>query len=74
MSAGQACRDPEHRDEWVVTMRRANRSAFNGYHLTPSAYSEVTCPIDRKRWRTRAGYVDTLPDSTPLPDPNPGET
>lgn len=43
-------------------MRRHNRSAFRGYRETPSAYSEVTCPHDLARWRTRADYVDRLPD------------
>lgn len=59
------CRDPAHRKHWVVTMRRHNRSAFNGYAFTPSAYSEVTCTADGRRWRSRGDYVDTLPDATP---------
>ena len=49
----------------TVTMYKHNRSAFNGYHPTPSDYSEVTC--DREKggcgwhWRTKAAYVDRLP-------------
>ena len=48
----------------VVIMRHHNRSAFNGYHETISAYSQVICT--RKNcwgnWRTKADYVDDLPD------------
>ena len=63
MSSGTACRDRDHRPHWVVTARRCNYSAFNGYRCTYSDYSEVRCPIDQLRWRTRAAYVDTLPDA-----------
>jgi hypothetical protein len=48
----------------VVTQRRANRSAFNGYHETPSDYSEVMCLECGARWRTRAKYVSCLRDAT----------
>lgn len=63
MSGGTACARPaEHRGSWYVTARRCNYSAFNGGHRTPSDYSEVFCPPCQRRWRTRAGYVDSLPD------------
>jgi hypothetical protein len=51
-----------HRESWRVAVREANYSAFNGYHRTPSAYSEVRCPLCPAVWRTKAGYVATLPD------------
>jgi hypothetical protein len=44
----------------MVTQYRSNRSAFNGYRRTPSDYSEIFCPVDDKRWRTKAAYVETL--------------
>jgi hypothetical protein len=59
---GNACRNEAHRPHWRVTIREANYSAFNGYHYTPSEWSEVQCGECRKRWRTRAAYVCTLPD------------
>lgn len=53
------------RDAWRVTAYRCNYSAFNGYHYTPSDYSEVTCSEDAggcgRRWRTKARYVEELP-------------
>jgi hypothetical protein len=53
----------DHND-LVVRMRHCNRSAFNGYRLTISKYSQVICT--RKgcpgSWRTKAKYVDELPD------------
>lgn len=52
----------EHRNSWVVTMREHNRSAFNGYHRTPSDWSEVICGFCGRRWRTKADYVRQLPD------------
>jgi hypothetical protein len=48
--------------EWVVTQRRSSQSAFNGYRKTPSVYSEVACRSCLRRWRTKARYVDDLPD------------
>lgn len=62
MSGGTSCLVREHRPGWYVTVRKANYSAFNGYHRTPSAYSEVRCPTCPTTWRTKARYVDTLPD------------
>lgn len=51
-----------HRPHWVVTVRKANYSAFNGGRRTPSDYSEVRCPKCSGVWRTKAAYVDDLPD------------
>lgn len=65
MSQGTHCTSPrEHRPSWVVTARNINHSAFNGYNPTPSAYSQVRCLACWQTWRTKAKYVDTLPDST----------
>lgn len=47
---------------WYVTVRKANYSAFNGGRRTPSDYSEVRCFKCGARWRTKAAYVDELPD------------
>jgi len=52
----------EHRKQWVVTVRRANYSAFNGYHRTRSDYSELQCHACGRRWRTKASYVARTPD------------
>jgi hypothetical protein len=54
----------EHRAHWRVIQRNGNASAFNGYHWTPSDYSAVRCtlPDCRRVWRTKAAYVDQLPD------------
>jgi hypothetical protein len=61
MSGGYACRNKDHHGHWVVRHYRCNYSAFNGYHRTPSEYSQVWCPICPRMWRTKAGYVDSLP-------------
>lgn len=65
MSGGPSCRNRDHRPSWVVVHRRCNFSAFNGYHYTPSDYSLVLCmePQCGLRWRTKAEYVDALPDA-----------
>lgn len=54
---------------WVVTARKCNRSAFNGYRLTSSDYSEVRCHGITSTghrctgmWRTKAAYVEALFD------------
>lgn len=62
LSGGTACLVPAHKPQWYVTMRNANYSAYNGYRRTPSAYSEVRCPACPTRWRTKAAYVNSLPD------------
>jgi hypothetical protein len=55
----------EHQADWVVLQRKCNHSAFNGYHWTPSDYSSVRCghPGCGRVWRTKAAYVDSLPDA-----------
>lgn len=55
----------EHREHWVVLQRKCNFSAFNGYRRTRSAYSSVECqaPGCGRVWRTKAAYVDGLPDA-----------
>ncbi len=45
----------------VVTVYKANYSAFNGYRKTPSSYSEIHCKHCRSFWRTKAAYADSLP-------------
>lgn len=46
------------RAEWVVTLRECNyRRGYN-----PSTYSEVRCTKCGRIWRTKAKYVDRLPD------------
>lgn len=67
MSGGAVCRCPEASAPlagrlWRVVMRRAHASAFAGYRVTASAYSEVKCLRCCARWRTAAAYVDGLPD------------
>jgi len=46
----------------VVSHRRHNHSVFRGRFGTASRYSEVVCTFCGWRWRTRAEYVDHLPD------------
>lgn len=67
MSGGAVCRCPEARRPlgerlWRVTMRRSQASAFAGYRVTPSDYSEVKCLRCCARWRTAAAYVAGLGD------------
>jgi hypothetical protein len=68
MSAGEreqnrACQKG-HRDRWVVVQRHGNASAFNGYRWQDSGYSSVRCLGCGRYWRTRASYVESLPDET----------
>ena len=49
-------------DRCAVLTRMGNYSAFNGYRWTPSDYSQVACTDCGATWRTKAAYVDTLPD------------
>ncbi len=64
MSGGYACRNPNHKPHrWVVVQRKYNRSAFNGGRRTPSDYSLVRCTTCGSMWRTKAKYVDDLPDA-----------
>jgi hypothetical protein len=57
-----ACTDRRHKPQWRVLQRHYNRSAFNGYRVTPSAYSLVQCLKCDRIWRTRAAYVADLED------------
>ena len=75
MSGGWACKEPSHRPYWVVTQRRSNNSAFNGYQWTPSDYSTVMCRVKGcpGLWRSKAAYVARLPDgSYSDPEVSPG--
>lgn len=62
----QGC--PQHGLEFMkVIQRSCNRSAFNGYRWTPSAYSTVECFAPTHCVfiiRTKASYVAGLPDAT----------
>lgn len=49
----------------VVVQRRYNESAFNGYRRTPSEYSSIRCINTGDYWRTKAAYVNDLPDQKP---------
>jgi hypothetical protein len=51
-----------HGGAWRVMVRRANYSAFNGYHRTPSLYSQLTCTECGAVWRTKAAYVSHTPN------------
>jgi hypothetical protein len=54
-----------HRERWFVLQRHANASAFNGYRPQRSDYSLVGCGACGRRWRTKAAYVEALPDADP---------
>ena len=64
MSQGEVCTNKAHRPSWRVVQRNYNKSAFNGYKKTWSPYSLVTCTngMCNAWWRTKAKYVDELPD------------
>jgi len=56
----------EHRAHWQVIAYKGNRSAFNGYRWTRSDYSAIRCAPPGgcgRIWRTKAAYVDSLPDA-----------
>lgn len=64
------CRCPgdsiQHRVNWRVRDRKCNYSLKNNYVKTESPYSSVRCLACSRLWRTKAKYVDKLPDeSTP---------
>jgi hypothetical protein len=63
MSQGISCKDKTHKPHWVVTQRKSNASAFNGYRSTPSDYSAVRCLACSASWRTKSKFVDGLPDA-----------
>ena len=65
MSGGRACScaersKPAAQRNWTVLALRSNHSAFNGYRLAESDYSEVRCATCGARWRTKAAYVADL--------------
>lgn len=67
MSGGTKCKCPESKKpvverNWFVAQRKCNHSAFSGYHYTPSDYSSIHCLSCQRAWRTKAGYVDSLPN------------
>lgn len=67
MSGGAVCRcreagRPVSERRWRVALRHGSASAFNGYRWAPSDFSEVRCLWCCAIWRTRAAYVECLPD------------
>ena len=69
MSVGFGCHCAERKKpvierKWGVLQRCCNHSAFNGYHWTPSVYSEVWCLTCHANGRTKAAYVELLSDIT----------
>lgn len=62
MTACTCCerRKPVAERRWLILTYKANHSAFNGYHWTPSAYSALQCVNCQATWRTRAAYVEKL--------------
>jgi hypothetical protein len=61
MGQGKACKCG--RDFFFVIQRYCNFSAFSGYRQTPSDYSAIVCAKCGAVWRTKAGYVASLPDA-----------
>lgn len=64
---GNSCtcgRKPGDIGDLVVTQRKCNHSAFNGWRRTASDYSTIRClrPGCTGLRRTKAKYVDKLPD------------
>lgn len=69
MSVSFRCHCPERRKpiaqrNWGISQRKCNYSAFSGYHYTPSDYSQVHCLSCLATGRTKAAFVDKLPDIT----------
>ncbi len=63
MSGGFFCTcKPPDRSKWRVLTRNGNYSAFNGYRYAYSDYSSICCLVCDMHWRTKAAYVDSLPD------------
>lgn len=48
--------------KWFVLARNYHASAFNGYRWAYSEYSTVQCDKCRAVGRTKAAYVQALPD------------
>ena len=61
-----SCTGKDKRKKWVVTGRRCNYSYFEtpkgGWHH--SDYSQLRCKECGGLWRTKAKYVDDIPDDT----------
>jgi hypothetical protein len=53
---------PVDQRAWEVWQRSQHRSAFAGYRPTSSDYSTVFCRKCGAQGRTKAEYVDDLPD------------
>ena len=53
----------DHRALWVVTLRHV----FASRKTLASAYSRVRCDACDRTWRTRAAYVEKLPDAERTP-------
>jgi hypothetical protein len=51
---------------WEVLARHRRCSAFDGYRVRASAYSAVRCRVCGHVWRTKAAYVEKLPDAPPV--------
>ena len=67
---GKARRSPSVRKEhWEVIQRNCNHSSFNGNRRASSRYSSVRCKKCGACWRTKAPYVDYLPDMQPVDAP-----
>lgn len=64
LEANRKCKR-EHMTDWVVIQRNMNASAFNGYRPQYSDWSCLRCdsPGCGRVWRTKAAYVDNLPDA-----------
>lgn len=64
MSGGPVCQCSGSIDDkmknWRIIQYMCNRSAFNGYHYTPSDYSAIRCLKCHSIWRTKANYVESL--------------
>jgi hypothetical protein len=65
VSKGISCKCPEKQKpveerDWAILQYKHNRSAFNGYEMTPSEYSSLHCNQCRASWRTKAEYVHRL--------------
>lgn len=54
------------RQNWRVIHRHHNHSIFHGGYQA-SDYSEILCLVCGNYWRTKAKYVDDLPDERFLP-------
>lgn len=68
MSQSFNCHCPERnkpieKRAWFVTQRNYRCSAFDGYRQQYSEYSTVNCGLCPACGRTKAKFVDALPDA-----------